>query len=368
VESDRLEEMALYGELSFDITPKWQVTVGGRWYKYELETQTATDLPLLETTFIGSRGPNDIILEFEKGGQKDDGVLYKFNTRYEFTDDIMAYLTVSEGYRIGNSNGLALCDGTGGVQTVCASPREFQYFADSVTNYELGLHTQFFDRKLTINGSVYVLDWVDPQLSTSSQIGAAPIVINGEGAGTRGLELYFSALVMQNLTISGSYSYVRAELTENAPDLIRGITPPGFDVVFEDGVDGDRLPGSPEQQASLFATYSLPVGNSWGLNFNYGVNAISDFLTRTGARGGGEAIGGFTLHSASIVLDAEQWTVALYAKNLFDKYAVTGVRTTPQYIQTVSDENGDPVHVRSYSHDVTRPRELGLRVTYKFDL
>ena len=29
----------------------------------------------------------------------DDDIIYKFNTSYDFTDDIMGYLTISEGYQ-----------------------------------------------------------------------------------------------------------------------------------------------------------------------------------------------------------------------------------------------------------------------------
>ncbi|MCB1641103.1 MAG: hypothetical protein KDI37_05170, partial [Xanthomonadales bacterium] len=62
------------------------------------------------------------------------------------------------------------------------------------------------------------------------------------------------------------------------------------------------------------------------------------------------------------------WSVQLYAENIWDKYAVTGVRSSRAFIQTVSDENGDPVTVRRYYQDVLRPREIGLRFVYDFEL
>jgi iron complex outermembrane recepter protein len=183
------------------------------------------------------------------------------------------------------------------------------------------------------------------------------------------MDVSFVAKLGDRITLSGSYAYVNAELSELAPDLIRTIVPGGgFDVDFENGLPGDRLPGSPEHQGNLFATYDLPMSNGMDWAFNYGVTVTGDVVTRAGSRGNGEALGGFSLHSASAVLTASDWTFALYAKNLFNKYAETGVRTTRAYIQTVTDENGDPVRVRSYTKDVARPRELGLRVTYNFKL
>ena len=166
-----------------------------------------------------------------------------------------------------------------------------------------------------------------------------------------------------------TYSYANAELTADAPDLVRGINLLRASALkFFDAQDGDRLPGSPEQQGSLFATYRMEIPSGWQLDLNYGLTAISDVFTRAGNRGGGEALPGFALHAASAVLNAGSWTVALYGKNLFNKYAETGLRATTDYVQTVFDENGDPVRTRSYSKDVVRPRELGVRFTYAFDL
>src|SRR5262249_33243580 len=71
-----LKELAAYGELTFQFTSQWQVTVGARWYKYELDTKSDSDFPLVETTGIpgvpgtGGRTPVDaVVLEFEQGGQ-----------------------------------------------------------------------------------------------------------------------------------------------------------------------------------------------------------------------------------------------------------------------------------------------------------
>ena len=60
------------------------------------------------------------------------------------------------------------------------------------------------------------------------------------------------------------------------------------------------------------------------------------------------------------------WEFSVYAQNLLDKYAVTGVRSRRSFIQTVADENGDPVHVRSYAQQMVRPREIGVRFSYEF--
>ena len=82
----------------------------------------------------------------------------------------------------------------------------------------------------------------------------------------------------------------------------------------------------------------------------------------------GEALPGYAVHNLSASLKDDAWTLTFYADNLLDKYAVTGVRADTAYLQTVPDINGDPVTTRRYFNNVLRPRTIGLRATYRFDL
>ncbi len=368
--STKLDELAFFGELSWHITDRWQVTAGGRWYDYDLDTLSAVDFPLFNTIFDGA-APDAISLDFNPGGQKDSGTLWKFNTSFDFTDDVLGYLTVSEGYRIGNSNGLALCtpEDLEEGQTQCALPNEFQYFPDSTVNYEVGLRSQWFDRRLTVNAAAYYIDWKDPQLAAVTEGASLPITINGEGAESQGIEINFDAWLTDQIRLWGNYALVKAELSEFAPGLIAYVPDTGgFSNEYADGLKGDRLPGSPKHQGSINLRYEMPLSNGWQAGFNYGLSAISNVLTKTGGRGDGEALPGFGVSYAAVDLKADAWTVTLYADNLFDKYAATGVRRGRGYLQTVSDEEDNPVPLRYYYKDVLRPLEIGLRFRYDFQL
>lgn len=366
--SEDLTEKAVYGEVSYDFTDQWQVTAGARLYKYDYAAQSGADFPVLNSA-LGSAGPDEINVDLNPSGQKDGGALYKLNTRYQFTDDLMGYLTFSQGYRIGSSNGLDLCQGTGSSQTVCASPAEFEYFPDKTNNYELGIRSQWFDNTLTLNGSVFFIDWVDPQLASATLVGSSPIIKNGKGAESKGVEVSFNAKLTDRFSMSGSYAYTKAELSADAPALLLGIGPPGFFTgTFTNGRAGDRLPGSPENQATFQANYQLPLGADWTLDFDYGLAMVGNIITKVGLRESGETLPGYTVHQAAATLRGDAWSLSLYSRNLFNKYAVTGVRSTRNFIQTVADENGDPVRVRSYMEDVLRPREIGLRFSYDFKL
>ncbi len=368
VSKKKLTEKAVFGEASYQLTDAWQITVGARWYDYKLKTRDAVDFPLYYTVFEGA--PQDqIILEFEDGGQDDNGVLFKFNTSYHFTDDLMAYATVSEGYRIGNSNGVAPCpDPLPDNQIACALPNEVQYFPDKTVNYELGVHSSWADDTLTLNGAVYYIDWTDPQVSSATENALIPITINGDGAKSVGVELAFNWLINDHWSARGSFTHNESELTDPVPNLIPRINPPGFQstITYEDGEKGDRLPGSPENQGSIFITYTRGLGNGMLLDLNYGMYGVSNVLTRTGNRGGGDKLSGYVIQNVAATLSREVWSLTLYVDNLADKYAVTAARSTSDYVQTVSDINGDPVQQRSYFRNVLPPRQMGLRMAWHF--
>ncbi len=364
------KESAVYGEVGYQLTDQWQVTVGGRYYRYDLDTLNDSITPLFDT-LSGDRAPDDRTVVFTPGGQKDDGALFKFNSSYQFTDDVLGYVTVSEGYRIGDSNGVDLCtpEQLSGIgQDLCGLSDELEFTPDETVNYELGMRTQWFQRSLTLNGSIYYIDFKDPQLASTTDNGGLPIKRNGKGAQTYGLELSFDTRLADRWSVRGSYAFTRAELTDAAPGLLNRLIAPGFNSTRQEvaGRKGDRLPGSPESTGSVLVTYSMPVAR-WNLDLNYGVTAASDLLTRAGGLAGGERLGGFAVHSASVVLGADQWKLGLYAQNLLNKYAITGVRSTRDIARPALDADGNPVVlVRSYAQDLLRPREIGLRLTYDF--
>jgi outer membrane receptor protein involved in Fe transport len=378
-EEDDLTEKAAFGEVGYDITQKWQVTVGGRLYRYDLTIDSFFDTPLFDTAFGAPPDSIDVTTHRSQAAQSDSGSLYKVNTSYHFTNDLMGYVTISEGFRIGGSNGVAACtavDLANPGQGLCALPDEVQYHPDTTTNYELGIRSQWLDRRLTFNGALYYIDWKNPQLASVTQNGALPIVRNGNGAESKGVEFSLDAKLTQRMTVGLSYSHTLAELSAVAPSVLRVFVPPGFgppspanpaagpDAIYTDGQPGDRLPGSPQDQGTVRFGYNLPLSAGRNIDFNYGVSAIGDVITTIGERAGGQRLGGYAVHTASAILHGSRWTAGLYAQNLLNKFAITGVRSRQSFVQTVTDIDGDPVHVRSYAEEILRPREIGLKFTY----
>lgn len=368
-------ESAVFGELGYAITDKLDVTLGARFYKYEVSSVSSTDLPLYNSVFDGA--PSDQInidLSSEEPiGVEDNGSLFKINASYKFTDDVMGYVTLSEGFRIGGSNGIGLCTEeqlTDDKQDVCALASEEVYVADTTENIELGVKSSWFKNRLHLNGAVYTVDWTDPQIGGATQNGQQPITANGKGANATGFELSARAMVSDELTLFGSLSHTKAELTADAPYLFGVFYDQGTELQnWKDGEDGDRLPGSPEKQVSFGLKYSTELFSEYMLDVNYGMTYQSDLYTTVGLKNDGEVIDGYSLSNLSATFSSEDWAVTMYIDNLFDEYAITSSRSNKSSIgQSRYDEyndNGADIS-RSYGYFLATPRTVGVKFTYNF--
>ena len=99
LESQAVEERALFVEISRDLGERWRMTAGGRWFGYRIETGSLTEFPY--TPMYNS--------PFTDFASDDRGVLFKASVSYRFDDQTNAYFTRSEGYRIGGGNNFRVC-------------------------------------------------------------------------------------------------------------------------------------------------------------------------------------------------------------------------------------------------------------------
>jgi outer membrane receptor protein involved in Fe transport len=357
------KETAGFGEIGYQFTDAWQVTVGARWFKYDYEASNGLDLPLYYTVYEG-RTPQDLIApEIDTGKTDDDDVVFKINTSYQFDDEIMGYATISEGYRLGASNAIAACMGEADNQQLCALKDEQTFKSDTSVNYEIGVKTQFSDA-VVFNAAVYYIDWEDPQLDSVTVNGALPITANGKSAESYGTELDGTWYITPDFSVTGSYAYNNAQLTEDVPGLFS--SPFCGDGTKEDrecwGYNGDRLPGTPKHQFYLAGHYELGLNDGSQLAFDASMTAQSNVLTKAGKRDYGEKLSGFAIYNVSSTWFKDAWQVTLYVDNVFDEYTVTGVRTDTSFIRDV-----DQFTLRRYFQNMVRPRQAGLKFIYNFE-
>lgn len=357
------KEKAVFGEVTWHVTPQFQITGGARYYKYKAYISGATDTPL---TRGGQRRTPYPLIQFDPsrirtGSTEDDGFVYKLNASYEFSPELFAYATYSTGYRIGGVNRVAPCIvPLPAGQNVCALPNELSFGPDKTQNYEVGVRFSLLDKMLQGTVNLYNIDWTNLQLGSQTANGAVGITANAGGARSRGAEATL-ALNLGRFSLSGNYTYLDAKLTKAAPGLIGGISN-GFDVQGAgDAFVGDRLPGTSKHAGSITATYTVPMADEAELYLLWSTAARSDTYSTTGLRGYGEAIPGYSISRASITYKTPQLEVSLFANNVFDKYALSSVSND----YTLARAN-DGVLIRSYGFGVIQPRTMGAEIRGRF--
>lgn len=357
----KVTEMAVFGEGTFKITPEWQVTAGGRYFKYTSQVSGRAVVPLLGDPI----SPYD--LAAAGGTSEKSGGVWKFNTSYKFTPDVMVYATYSKGYRIGGPNTVAPCVfplKPPPFQNVCALPNEIQYGPDSTKNLEVGIRAELFNRKLTLNLNAYSIKWDGIQVASATVNGIVGITVNGGKAKAEGFDASFQLRPLDRLSIQGTYSYTNAELTEDVPSIIAVNSPaakyPSTPIQL-DALKGDRLPGSTKNSGSLGVNYTVPAFGG-DLVGDWTATYRGNVVTRLGwDRAFGDKLPGFVLHRASLSWQNERYQIGLFANNIFDKYAVTAVSNDRSRVGI-----NDGARLRYYRRTVITPRTFGLEVRVKY--
>ena len=369
------KETAFYGELTYQATDYLSFTVGYRNYEFEVDSLGGFGLPLFDTVFLGDT-QDAINIDFGENAGKDDGDLIKFNTAWDINDDTMVYFTYSEGYRNGGVNSVPECTPdqiASDQQQLCALASEVLIAPDEIENYEIGYKGFLKDRTIFISAALYTIDWQDLQVSTVTDNGSLPITGNGSEAESQGFEFQGRWLINENWDAALTYAYTNAELTDTAPGLVGPF----------DALDGTRLPGSPEHQATFNITYNTTIWDSVDLAINYGVVYTGDIYNipggdkdplvdpDTGAPGdrGGEEIPSYDVHHLSATFSKDAWLVQAYVDNLTDEYYVLGTRTSRRFLQDEQTGPGNSYNgftLRSYGQYVGAPRNMGVRVSYQF--
>lgn len=370
-------EKALFGELSYQVNDKLNVTLGARFYEYEITSGSAVSTPFWDQNTVPGTLTHDAaeIIETKADG---DGSLFKFNVGYKFTEDVLGFFTVSEGFRLGGTNGIAACpDPLPDSQIVCALPSEFSYDPDTTTNYELGMKSTWLNNRFHFNASIFNVEWEDAQVGGAATInGSQPYTGNVGSANSSGVEIQTRAMLSDSVVAFATYAYAKAELTEDVVGFFdTGLIGNANAALLGEysAADGDRLPGAPETQFSMGLNYSTEVFDDKMLDIIYGLTYQSDIYTRAGLKAEGEKLSGYALSNLSATVSGDAWSATLYIDNMFDKYAAASTRSTGRDagFAQFPEKIGNPGTVdmyRAYGHYVVAPRTIGVKFNYFFDM
>jgi outer membrane receptor protein involved in Fe transport len=354
-------DYAVFGELSWDITPRLTITGGGRFYRYQNSLKGFFGFSSgysSKTGVAACFGPASVDdspctnLDKTTG---DTGFIHRLNATYKVGKDALVYATWSRGFR------------PGGINRRGTLP---PYGADFINNYELGFKTSWANNSMRLNGAVYQLDWDNIQLSFLGANGLTEIR-NAGNARIRGAELDFFWRPQRGLTFSLGGSYNDAQITEDFCLIANAdfdCTQPG--AAGEPNAllapAGTRLPITARLKLNALARYEFPIGSAEG-HFQVGVvhegSRTSDLrLLERSILG---PLDSYTTVDLSTGIKKENWTLQIFVKNLLDVNGAVG-----NGIQCTEVVCGDPdgltaIGPKVYTF-VTRPRMIGVRVGTKF--
>jgi len=331
-----LDQVAIFGELTFDFTDTLSGTIGARYFDEEATLAGVVGWgpsvpggdPIAQDTFVDSKTTNS-------------DTVFKANLTWNVSDDVMLFATWSEGYRPGGIN-----------REPGLPPESVAFEPDTITNYEFGWKTTLAGGRVRLNGAVYFLDWDDIQYTVydSSLSFCCGNVYNLSTAEVTGLEADITVLASDALTFSASVSFNSAETTADfvLPTAGLKLSVP----------NGTPLPNVPDFKGNIVARYNFNIGDMGAyaqITYSYTGSSRSSIRPATVDRRFPGDNTNYPQDSFSIAnfragIDKDTWGVDLFVNNLSDESA--------EFF----------VHPRNYEPTVvtSRPRSYGAKVWMRF--
>ena len=340
-----VRQTAVFGELSYKLTDPWTVTLGGRWFKYNRDINQSYEVPL--GIPINSSG------DTQRGG-KDSATLFKFGTQYKFNPDVMVYGLVSEGFRLGGYNSQRAAS-TGLIP--------LKYEPDKLHNFEVGLKSQWFDRRLTLNVSLFMMRWQDIQLESNhagdSTNTSVPFwvrgTINGGTAETKGIEVSGAAKASRNWQFDFNLTAADPKITQDVHYPDDSIIPAGTTMV-----------GAPKFKAAAGVEYTFnwkPFGGDLWTRVDYSYQGgLYQSLFRAAENTDRGLVHPWSFGKFMVGLDLpNKLELSMKVDNLWDSKGANWISTGEEsYADLFSDPRYHNLQARF------RPRNIGLTLRKSF--
>ncbi len=364
----------IYGQTTLHATDRLHLTAGLRYSKERKETQrgycsfqvtggSPTPPFFTWTTPDFNRPFHECVagggafvdLDPSKPGLFDDKTFRSdnwsplFRAAYDWTDDLMTYASWTRGYRSGGFNIRFGRDLAGLVP----------YEDETVSQWEAGIKSRWFDNRLQFNGSAYYAQFDDMQVSSwrSGTGGTFTVRENAGRARIRGWELEAIAVPLEGLEIRLSHGWTNAEFSEFKECDPADVAVP---CTVLDRSDAYKVAVSPKRTYTGSISYMFPESE-------IGTFEISSNFQRVGPMG--------------YLADIEQWrdtandTYTVYGARaaLYDAFGVSGLQlsltgtniTDRSYVSN-GIKFGTPVVDGHTMNNFGYPRHFIFEVGYEF--
>lgn len=328
------------------------------------------DMPGNVTLAVEGRYAKDSPVQYAANGVRASTNYYSFTPRatltWKPTEDLNLYGLVAKGnkpggYFYGYFDAAVIATGPGSTTEALENGDAIIKEENSWT-YELGAKTQWLDRRLTANVSVFYIDWKNQAINevrniqwvcadTRSTSQVPNNVIRNVGKSTVvGSEVELALAATDNLQLAVNYGLASTELKDykSVIDQVSGII---IDAA------GNEAPNVPKNTLTTSATYTRPFGDrgaSWFLRGDYVYNSKTwleaDNIVYVGA---------LNLVNTRFGIESDQWTAIVYIDNLTDD-------DTPALATQFPNFNNFPGVTTAYHVIPRRGRNAGLTLLRRF--
>lgn len=300
--------LAAFGQANFNFTPALRGIVGARALHEKAEAAKDRLDPRFGLTSTAS------------DSKTDTAVVWRFGLQYDLTDDAMAFVTVTRGYK------------GGGFDTNITLPTLPDIGPETPTSYEAGLRTAWPGQRLIFNVTAFHTE-VEGYQASARDPGPPPFtrIFNGE-AKTKGFEAEatWRPLPDADWTLMAAAAYVDARWGDfaNGP-CFTGQTVAQGCVGGSQNLTKARLPLTPEWTGNVASHYETEVGSGLKMSFDLGASFRSKALMAF-PNDPSTIQKGYTLWNAAVGLGSPDgnWKVSVFGKNLTDeRYTIVNFST-----------------------------------------
>ncbi len=295
-----IKSKAIYGDLSWDISDLWSISVGLRYTEEEIDQrnsqgfqESGTYIPLMD----------------QRNSSDSNNVSGRLVVNYQWNPDVMYYASVTSGFK------------AGGINNPLLEPAS-KYDDEGIINWEAGVKSTLMEQRLRLNAALFNYDYSDLQVFRTVNSGGtvSNILSNAADARIIGAEVELQVVPVDDLFLSLGIGLLDTEY-ENF--IVEGSDPATGATTFED-LSGNEITMAPKATLNGMFLYDAPVDLQGSLqlqlDFSYQddvfFNSANDPLFKQD---------GYWLWNAraSWTSPDERFEVALWGRNLGDEEYLT---------------------------------------------
>lgn len=311
----RIQQFAVFGDGSVNITDTLKFSTGLRWFDYKSSVDNYEWGALFSGAGIYAKPATPITFK-----TSDSGFTPRFDLSYSPNKELTTYISASEGYRPGGLNQevpTALCG---------AAPTSFR--PDSVWDYEIGEKAKLFDNRLTINSDIFYIKWNQVQQILLLTCGFETNNNAGQ-ARSFGPEIEVNARLTPELSVTANGNYTNAEINKPIPGLASSYI--GY-VSSCQSATKCTIPilNVPKYAGSVSLLYSRPVFHDYELTARLTDSYVGPVID--------EAyypiihLPSYNLLNLRVGFSADKWSAGIFANNLTNTRAqITANNTSFQF-------------------------------------